>query len=448
LDRFLDEKVNKLAAFVVVVLLAGVVLLLLASRGTEMKFDPAVEFIGSATPVKVHAVNPHGLRRVTAQIEQNGVRYTVYQATHPSARLMFWRKKDPARVISFTAGKNEAPALKDGKARLIVEAKSNDFRGSTDSISTDVTVITQAPTISADTAQHYINQGGSELATFTPAGYWTEAGVRTSKYTFRSFPLPGRSGERFSLFAYPWDLPPDIAPFAYARNPAGAEAQARFWCKIFPKRFRVRDLDITDAFLEKVVNQIEPGGSGDLLTRFLKINGEMRRTNNQTLADLRNKTEERVLWNGPFIHLGQEESMFADVRNYIYKGKKVDQQVHLGFDLADRQGSPVIAANDGKVIWARNLGIYGNCIVVDHGYGLQSIYGHMSQFGVKEGDSVKKGQSMGKSGSTGLAGGDHVHFSMQVDGVQVTPVEWWDEHWIRDRILSKLNPQSAGASAQ
>jgi len=112
--------------------------------------------------------------------------------------------------------------------------------------------------------------------------------------------------------------------------------------------------------------------------------------------------------------------------------------VHLGFDLSDVQNSPVEAANDGRVVWAKNLGIYGNCIVLDHGYGLQSIYGHLREINVKEGEMVKKGQNMGISGETGLAGGVHVHFSMQIDGVQVNPREWWDEHWIHDRIMSKL----------
>jgi murein DD-endopeptidase MepM/ murein hydrolase activator NlpD len=114
--------------------------------------------------------------------------------------------------------------------------------------------------------------------------------------------------------------------------------------------------------------------------------------------------------------------------------------VHLGFDLSVTQHVAVAAANDGQVVYAADLGIYGNCVVLDHGYGLQSIYGHLSEIGVKPGDMVKKGQALGRSGSTGLAGGDHLHYSMQVDGVQVNPVEWWDDHWIHDRIRSKLTP--------
>jgi len=101
------------------------------------------------------------------------------------------------------------------------------------------------------------------------------------------------------------------------------------------------------------------------------------------------------------------------------------------------QTSPVQAADHGRVVWAKNLGIYGNCIVLDHGYGLQSIYGHLREIDVKEGDMVKKEQKMGIAGETGLAGGVHVHFSMQIDGVQVNPREWWDEH-CHDRITSKL----------
>ena len=252
------------------------------------------------------------------------------------------------------------------------------------------------------------------------------------------------------MFAYPWDLPDNITPVVYARNPAGTEATATFWFKLFPKKFRVRDFPIDDALMKKLVNQIDPDGTlapgPDILARFLKINGEMRRKNNQQLADLRIKTEEKILWHGPFLHWGKEESMFADVRNYIYKGQKVDQQVHLGFDLSDTANAPVHVANDGRVVWADNLGIYGNCVVVDHGYGLQSIYGHMNRIDVKVGDMVTKDQSLGVAGQTGLAGGVHVHFGMQIDGVQINPMEWWDEHWIHDRILSKLDPEAAKAN--
>ncbi len=423
---------------VLLVVVAGVLISL--SRRTEMKLEPDVKAVGVETPVTLQLKNPFGVRRVTAFLEQAGTRYKVMEQSQPGTYLTFWRKNEPPQEMKFTVGKKQAPALVEGKARLILEAQSNDFRGATDELVRDIDIILAAPQITADGVQHYINQGGSELVTFTVSGYWTEAGVRVGKYTFRSFPLPGSKTERFSLFAYPWDTPADTVPVVYAKNPAGTEVTAQFAYKLFPKKFRIRDLEIPDSFLRKVVPEIDPQGSGELLPRFLKINGEMRRQNNQQLADLRVKTEEKFLWTKPFTQLSNSkvESLFADTRSYVYKGKKVDQQTHLGFDLSVTRNVPIAASNDGKVVWAGRLGIYGNCIVIDHGYGLQSIYGHLTTIDVKPGDVVKQGQIIGKSGATGLAGGDHLHYSMQVDGVQVNPVEWWDGHWIQDRIFSKL----------
>jgi murein DD-endopeptidase MepM/ murein hydrolase activator NlpD len=427
----------------VFVLIVGTIALFVTSGHTTVSLTPPVKTIGLTTPVTVKAFNTHGERRVTAYIEQNGARSPLFSQASPSTRF-FWQRSAPPRLFMFDAGKTKAPNLTEGKARLVVEAVSNDMRASTDTAAFDVDVVLTAPRVVPDEAEHDINQGGMELVTFTPSGSWSEAGVKVGAYSFRSFPLPGHPGERFSMFAYPWDLAADVTPLVYASNLAGTQATAHFRFKLFPKKFRVRDFPVEDALMEKLVNSVDPTGQlapgPDLVSRFLKINGEIRRENNKQLADLRFKTEEKILWHGPFIHWGKEEADFADVRNYTYHGKKVDQQVHLGFDLSDTANTPVRAANDGRVVWASNLGIYGNCIVLDHGYALQSIYGHMRQIDVKVGDVVQRGQTMGFEGSTGLAGGVHLHFSMQIDGVQTNPREWWDEHWIKDRILSKLDP--------
>ncbi|HJZ99408.1 MAG TPA: M23 family metallopeptidase, partial [Candidatus Solibacter sp.] len=417
--------------------------------GPSVKLDPGVKVIGMSTPVKAEVASAHGVRHVAAYIEQGGTRFPVMEQSSPSHRI-FWKRNQAAQTVTFEAGKNKAPNLKEGDARLVVEVVADDFRGGTADASIPVKVVLSPPRVVPDDAQHYINQGGMELAVMTPGGSWSETGVKVGKYTFRSFPLPNHPDQRFAMFAYPWDLDENVAPVVYARNPAGTEATARFWFKLFPKKFRARDLEITDQQMEAMVSKIDPGGTlapgPDTLSRFLKINGELRRKNNQQLADLRFKTEEKILWNGPFMHWGKEESMFADVRNYMYKGKKIDQQVHLGFDLSDTQNAPVHVANDGRVVHAGDLGIYGNCVVVDHGYALQSIYGHMNRIDVKPGDMVKKDQSLGVAGATGLALGVHVHFSMQIDGVQINPREWWDEHWIHDRIMSKLAPDQSARS--
>lgn len=418
--------------------------LFLASDATAIKVNPAVTVIGQETPVRLEITNPHGVREVAAHIEQNGQSFAMPAHTRPSHRIFFLREHRSTEDVILTLGKKNAPALKDGKAHIVIEAKANDFRGKTDTTSFDVTVVTAQPHVSADGAQHYINQGGSELVVFTPSGYWTEGGAEVGKNRYRSFPLPGHDGQYFSLFAYPWDTPVTTVPRVYVSNPGGAIAYASFWTKITPKKFRARDI-VIDNFIEKVVNNIEPQGSGDLLQRFLRINGDMRRKNNETISGLRFKTSPTMLWSGAFLPLvdAAVESQFADRRTYIYKGKKVDEQTHLGFDLAKVANTPIPASNDGKVVWAENLGIYGNCVVIDHGIGLQSIYGHLSRIDVHVGDAVKRGQIIGLSGATGMAAGDHLHYSMQVDGVEVNPIEWWDAHWIHDRVMAKLNPTAA-----
>ena len=435
---------------IVVLLIAAPAYLFLTSTSTDVQVAP-VKMISYETPVHVHLTNPHGDRVLTAAIMQDGKSFSLISTENPGHR-MFPQRHVPPRDITLNVGMKAAPGLHDGKAQLTVSAVSNDLRGETDAKTIDVDVMTAPPRVVADGVQHYINQGGSEMAVFTPSGAWTEAGVKVGDYTFRSFPLPNHPGQYFSLFAFSYQLPVDTPVYVYAANPSGAMAKTTFWYKVFPKKFRASTIRLEDMNIDRIVNQIDTQHKipGDLVQRFVYINSVMRRENNKILYDLRLQTEPKFLWTGAFLPMVDStvESRFADDRTYTWQGRKVDEQTHLGFDLAKLAHSPIPASNDGRVIWAQDLGIYGNCIVIDHGFGLQTIYGHLSEFLVRKGDMVKKGQVIGKTGSTGLAGGDHLHFSMQVDGVQVNAVEWWDPHWIKDRILSKMGAELAAAPAE
>jgi murein DD-endopeptidase MepM/ murein hydrolase activator NlpD len=423
------------------VILALVVLLpigyrLAVSATPVVDLSTPVTTLGQATPITVHVRDPHGVRALAAFVEQNGARYRVWEIAQPS--------RVPNGTWSFTAGISTTPQLQDGKAKLIVEATSNDLLRKTARYERDLAVVTRPPSVSVDSDQHYLYLGMADLATFNVAGTFTEAGVRVGDQTFRAWPMPGGKPGFFSLFAFAWNMPPNTVPVVYASNGTGSDVTGPMVFQ-FPKKeqpkYTVHDLQLNDRFIQKVVGELDPAGSGDLVARFVKINNEMRRSNNQTLSDLRFKTADRFLWSQPFTRQShsQAEANFADLRNYIYQGKKIDQQVHLGYDLAATQHVGVEASNDGRVVYAAPLGIYGNCIVVDHGYGLQTIYGHLSQIQVHEGDMVKRGQVMGASGQTGMAGGDHIHFAMQLDGVQIDPKEWWDAHWIKDHIAKRVD---------
>ena len=423
---------------IAVAVLLAIALLLTRSAAPVVDLPSPVTTLGQATPITVHVRDPRGVRSLAAFVEQNGARYRVWEAAQPS------RVTDG--TWNFMAGINTTPQLKEGKAKLIVEATSNGLLRKTAHWEREVTVVTRPPVVSVDSDQHYLYLGMADLATFNVSGSWTEAGVRAGDQTFRAWPMPGGKPGFFSLFAFAWNMPSGTAPLVYASNGAGNDVTSPIVFQ-FPKKeqpkYTVHDLQVSDQFMQKVVGELDPNGSGDPVQRFVKINSEMRRANNKVLSDLRLKTADRFLWSQPFARQShsQAEASFADTRNYIYKGNKIDQQVHLGYDLAATQHVGVEASNDGRVVYAAPLGIYGNCIVVDHGYGLQTIYGHLSQIDVHEGDMVKRGQVMGTSGQTGMAGGDHIHFAMQLDGVQIDPKEWWDSHWIKDHIAKRVDLQ-------
>ncbi len=404
----------------------------------------AVKTIGKSTPVVVQVTGANGVRWFRARLEQAGVSQTLVEEATSAARWKFWRLRRREREYRFLAGRDRLPALKDGPARLVLEASSDDWRSSTTAVALDITVRTTPPALRVDQEERSIQQGGSGLLVFTTDA--PHSGVRLGAYEFRSWPVAGAAPNlRLALIAFPYELSPATTPLVWARDEAGNEAAATFPLRVASRKFRQRDLVLTPEFLEQVMNQFPPR-TGDLLGDFLRINRQLRQQNNQRLSQLRVQTEPRLLWSKPFRQMvdSKVEARFADHRRYFHQGVKVDEQDHLGFDLAATANAAVRAANDGKVVFAGWLGIYGNCVVIDHGCALQSIYGHLSAVAVKPGQQVSQGEPIGRTGATGLAGGDHLHFSMQVDGVQVNPVEWWDPRWLRDRIWSKL---PAGAAA-
>ena len=153
--------------------------------------------------------------RVDAYLEQNGARYPVYAESHSSTWIL-WNRHQRPRALSFEACKSHASNLKDRKARLVIEAVSNDLRANITANATDVDVVLEAPRVVADEFPHYVNQGGMELVTMTASGWLKDAGVKVGTYTFRSFPLPGKNvSRRFAMFAYPLGHPQRLEPCAW-----------------------------------------------------------------------------------------------------------------------------------------------------------------------------------------------------------------------------------------
>ena len=425
--------------------------------------------VGQAGTLDVVVEAPGGrFTSLTVAVEQNGRTIPLFNlegelqngAIIGAEGAITQTGPDTVRV-SRPLGKQSVPALEQGTARITVSAARPSFlnlRTLSNTAAKDFQVRLDPPRLAVLSTKHYVNHGGAEMIVYRATPPDVVSGVRVGDLEYPGFPLGGGDPAlKIAFFGLlpEQDLKTPIA--AFARDEAGNQSTASFVDDVFPKPMKRSRIAIDDSFITRTVPDIiahspelkMAGPSGDQLADFLKVNGELRRLNAAQIAAFAKQTSPLKLWKDPFVQLGnsQVEAGFADHRTYVYQGKEVDQQVHLGFDLAVTKNVPVSAANDGTVLSASWLGIYGNCVIIDHGLGVQSLYGHLQSFDVKAGDKVTRGQVVGRSDSTGLAGGDHLHFTMLVGGRMVNPVEWWDPHWMQDRVDRKLNDAGVPGTA-
>ncbi len=443
------KKLLVLFVFVLVVLLAaaGLTYNRWESQPPQITFDKTFSSLGRtpALQVKVEDAGT-GLRQVSIHLKQKG-KDTIL------ADDSFAKAAEKSKV--YDLGKLMADKIEEGPAVLEVRAKDYALvRGNQAEQVQSFTFDISPPQLEVFSGQHYINQGGSECVVYRVSEDVRISGVQVGPTFFPGYPVdPANPKLHFALFALKYDLPADTQARVIARDAAGNETTASFWQKVFPKKFRSRDIPLEDAFMQKVIPEIlshEPSikKQDDLVKTFVEINSKIRQQNHAAIAKMAESSPGKFLWNGAFLQLSNSkvESFFADRRTYVYQGNPVDQQDHVGFDLSVVMNYPIEAGNDGKVVLAEYFGIYGNTVIIDHGAGLLSLYGHMSSIDVKVGDSVKKKQPLGKSGETGLAGGDHLHFGLFLHGVPVNPTEWWDEKWIKDHVLDRLKGGDSGSA--
>ena len=418
------------------------------------------KFIGQTSSLELAVEAPGGeFSRIDVGIEQNGKTFPVFALSEPHGDV----KQDSADRIYIMrpVGKRAIPELQNGKARITVRAARPvlyNMRQAESTATRDVEVRLDPPRVAVLSTHHYVNHGGAEFVIYRATPADVESGVRVGERTYPGFPgtAAGLSDPavKVAFFALLHDQDLNERVAVFARDAAGNNATVELPdYRAFPKPFARSRIQIDDKFLQRVVPAIAQQtpdmqiDTSDVLPGFLKINGELRRKNAETIAALAQKSAPEMMWKENFQQLGnsQVEARFADHRTYVYQGKEVDQQVHLGFDLAVTANVPIVSAQRGTVVHADYLGIYGNCVIVDHGLGVQTLYAHLSSIEVKPGDRVEKGQTLGRSGMTGLAGGDHLHFTMLVNGQAVNPVEWWDTKWMQDRVFRKVS--EAGGAA-
>jgi murein DD-endopeptidase MepM/ murein hydrolase activator NlpD len=377
-----------------------------------------------------------GLKDLNVSVEQGDRHIPLLSKQYPP------KTEQAQEKLTLSQGQG----LKEGPLKLLVATTDRSMfhfgAGNKTARPIDFDYQNKPPTVVVLSTAHNISRGGVGLVVYTVNRPVEKTGV---VFADRFFPGYRQSGDVYAcMFPFPFDLPEErFVPKVLAVDQAGNERLTGIYYHLIPKRFPSDQLELSDAFLDKVSSEFKDRfpQAATPLDVFLKANSELRSHDLKILAECGRKTSPVPLWQGEFLRLPNSapRGVFAQARTYLYHGKPVDHQTHLGIDLASLAHANVPAANNGKVVYADDLGIYGQCVIIDHGLGLQTLYGHLSRIGVKVGDEVKKGDIIGNTGDTGLAGGDHLHFGIVVSGEQVNPIEWWDRSWIKNNVTSKLD---------
>ncbi|NNL86203.1 MAG: M23 family metallopeptidase [Myxococcales bacterium] len=398
-----------------------------------------------------------GLRQIQAKLRHAGGEAEMAARFFPGKLLSGSDESRAELVFQVDA---EALSLPEGEAFLDIAARDWSWRrwlaGNETLHTTPVRIDLRAPRVFVDSGLTYIRRGGAAAVVYSLDEAASRDGVLVGEAFFPGFPFPvagasppedrAGAGKRFALFAIPRDAGETPKVRVIGEDEAGNQSVATFPVRVQERAFEDVRINLPATFLENKVPELADKVGIDLgegaVAAFQKINTEVRAANEVRLAEIIASSSNGILWRGAFRQMRNSAvtSRFAEHRTYYVSGEQVSEAIHYGYDLASTALAPITAANAGRVVFADELGIYGNCVVLDHGLGLSSLYAHLSRIDVAVGDEVEKSQELGRSGATGLAGGDHLHFAIMVAGTYVDPKEWWDPRWVRDHIEARLKP--------
>ena len=411
----------------------------------QLSLAPDADAVGLA-PLELQITDKGaGLKSVTVTLSQGGT----------DKSLAAEELSQPAGEKKITVSLAKVPGIKEGPAVLRVTARDASlwhwFKGNEAVLEKNVMIDITPPTLDLIADDRYVNFGGVGVIVYKASADTATSGVKMGDYFFRGFAGQVKDHPDYflALFAHPYNAPPEARPKLVATDKAGNAREMSLAYELKNVKYKKSTIVLTDNFLQnKIVPLIEDVAArqGTIKDQFIAVKKTLRKANEDKITEVTKQATPQMLWKDAFAQLSNSkvEANFADFRTYTYNGEAVDSAYHLGYDLSVTKNYPVEAANSGKIAFAGPLGIYGNAVIIDHGLGLFTLYGHMSAIDVKVGDSVTQRQVLGKTGETGLAAGDHLHFGIYLSGLPVLPVEWWDQKWIDDNITPKL----AGSSGQ
>lgn len=434
---------SSITVIVALIIIAGICWLYfgnyLEREKPSIKLSQDISSIGKQKKLEItFSDQKSGLSQITVEIIQDNKNYILSAENIPF-------RGDRLKILSLTID-TVALKLHDGAALIKFTATDYSLFKNQIILSQSVKIDTIPPQISLLNAVNHANQGGTCFLSYHISKPAALTGVYVNDYFTPGYAtLVDNKPTALVYFAIPIDATrTKTAIKLFVRDDAGNETSIAIPCLIKEKKFRADKMNLGETFLQQKMPEFQatvPALQGKtMLEMFTYVNGQMRNDNFQTIQSICQKSSPKKLWEGTFLRMprAQPMALFGDKRTYLVGGKAIANSLHVGVDLASTAHAAIEAANNGIVVFTGPLGIYGNAVIIDHGQGLFSLYGHLSTINTIVGKTVKKEEIIGHSGISGLAGGDHLHFSIIAGGQFVNPQEWWDPHWIKDNVTTKM----------
>lgn len=453
--RFNRIGFKEVLVYILLILILAVVAFISFSKTFErdtpiVKFEEEIEgkeiFWNVKTPLKLMVSDESGIKSFKASFSDGQNSYELQS----QAELLDSKKGIYSVVL--TAPK-EANMTKSTAGTINIEAIDNSkwhfFKGNKLRKATDVIVDKRSPKVDVLSNSYMLKQGGSGILI-----------VKIDDENIKDFYVNFNDEETFELFPFykknyyisiiTWPI--DIKEFkgvnVIALDKAGNKTVTKVPYYIQSFKPKIDNLKISDEFVYNVSQNVLELSGMEVPDRpqdiFVKANKDLRAENLQTMREITRKN--MINNNVPFevktftrLKNAATFAMFGERRHYFYNDEKIDEAWHLGMDWASVKRADISVSNPGLVIYKDYLGIYGESLIVDHGYGLASLYAHTSSQSVEVGDFVQKGQNIANTGATGAVFGDHLHFGILVQGIEANPNEWLDANWMKLNLTNTIN---------
>jgi murein DD-endopeptidase MepM/ murein hydrolase activator NlpD len=338
--------------------------------------------------------------------------------------------------------------MKDKEIKLLIQAqdisKWNFLKGNLAQQSFKLKIDKKRPRVSIVSNSYKISRGGSALVVFRVEDENIDDIYILSNHNkhFKAQPFY-KEGYYIALLAWPVK-DSGFKATVIATDFAGNIAKSYVPLYLKNKDYRLSRITLSDKFLKGKIYELaeefeETQGVEDKLEQFKIINEDVRAKNEKLIHKLTSVVPDEMISDFKVKKMyplknGQVVAYFGDHRKYYYKGKFISEAYHLGLDMASHAMAPIKTQNGGKVVYSDFNGLYGNMPILSHGLGLYTLYGHCSNVDVNVDEEVPPNSKIATTGKSGYAMGDHLHFGVLVQGIEVRPQEWMDKQWIKLNI--------------